>query len=46
MTSLFTEDAHFYDETPTKVGMEPIDLQAEKIYKTFFSRYWQMAGSM
>ncbi len=44
MASLFTEDAHFYDEAPTKVGMEPIDLKGKENLQDFFKQILANGG--
>ena len=44
MASLFSEDAVFYDEGPTKMGMDPITVTGREAIKTFFQQVFSAQG--
>jgi len=44
MASLFAEDAHFYDEAPTKLGAEPISVKGRDNLEAFFKQTFGQGG--
>ena len=44
MVSLFCEDAHFHDEAPTKVGMDPIDVTGKENLAAMFKQIFANGG--
>jgi hypothetical protein len=41
---LFTKDALFFDEGPSKMGMDPVTLKGRKAIQTFFEQVFSSQG--
>ncbi|MFO7962336.1 MAG: nuclear transport factor 2 family protein [Desulfobacterales bacterium] len=46
MASLFSENAHFFDEGPVKMNQEPISLNGREKIKKFFKNVFSSQGAL